>query len=322
MAKKVVLAGGGVLGVQIGLMSAYTGHDTTFWLRSEGSIGRTQPKIDHYEEAILADIEGARKLIGNPMAGYLYPRGLFAGPADLTEEKIEEALARAKKNFAELIHIELDMGKAFADADFVIEAMSEDLSAKEELFRKMQAYLPEKTILLTNSSTLLPSVMAPFTGRPDRFCAMHFANSIWRQNTAEIMGEPETSPFVYQAAVDFAKELNMIPLELKKEQPGYMLNSLLIPFLNAAGMLLGKGVSDPETIDRTWKLGTGAPKGPFEIFDIVGLDTAYNICRMQPEAQQEGTPLNIFVGILKEKIDKGEKGINSGKGFYDYSQKK
>ena len=320
--KKVVLAGGGVLGVQIALMSAYTGHDTTFWLRSEGSIGRTQPKIDHYEGAILAELEGAKKLIGNPMAAYLYPRGLFASPAELTQEKIDENIARAKKNFAELLHIELDMGKAFADADVVIEAMSEDLSAKEELFTKMQEYLPEKTILLTNSSTLLPSVMAPFTGRPDRFCAMHFANSIWRQNTAEIMGEAETAPEVYQVTVDFAREINMIPLELHKEQPGYILNSMLVPFLMSAGMLLAKGVSDPETIDKTWQLGTGAPKGPFQIFDIVGLDTAYNIVIMQQEAQKEGTPLNIFAGILKQKIDKGEKGINSGKGFYDYTQKK
>ena len=85
---------------------------------------------------------------------------------------------------------------------------------------------------------------------------------------------------------------------------------------------MAKGVSDPETIDKTWQLGTGAPKGPFQIFDIVGLDTAYNIVIMQPEAQTDGTPLNIFAGILKEKIDKGEKGINSGKGFYDYSQQR
>ena len=71
MVKKVVLAGGGVLGVQIALMCAYTGHDTTFWLRSEGSIGRTQPKIDHYSKAILGDLEYSRKLIGSPMAAYL-----------------------------------------------------------------------------------------------------------------------------------------------------------------------------------------------------------------------------------------------------------
>lgn len=75
---KVVVVGGGVLGTQIALMSAYTGHDTTIWLRSEGSVGRTQPKIQHYEDAMLADLEAAKKLIGNPMGGFLYPRGLIA----------------------------------------------------------------------------------------------------------------------------------------------------------------------------------------------------------------------------------------------------
>jgi 3-hydroxybutyryl-CoA dehydrogenase len=321
MVKKVVLAGGGVLGVQIALMCAYTGHDTTFWLRSEGSIGRTQPKIDRYSAAIIGDLEYSRKLIGSPMAAYLYPKALFNSPAEITNEKIDENIAKAKKNFKELIHIELDMAKAFENADIVIEAMAEDPAAKEELFKKMQEFLPEKTILLTNSSTLLPSMLAESTGRPDRFCALHFANSIWRQNTAEVMGEPQTSPEVYKATVDFAREINMIPLELHKEQPGYILNSMLVPFLLSAGTLLAKGVSDVETIDKTWELGTGAPKGPFKIFDIVGLETAYNIAIMQPEAQKEGTPLNKFAGILKEKIDKGEKGINSGKGFYDYSKK-
>lgn len=320
MVKKVVLAGGGVLGVQIALMCAYTGHDTTFWLRSEGSIGRTQPKIEHYKAAIFEELEKAKRLIGNPMAAYLYPRGLFAGPEELEASKIDQKIAQAKENFDKILHIELDMGKAFADADIVIEAMSEATKAKTDLFERMQKYLPEKTILLTNSSTLLPSTLAESTGRPDRFCALHFANSIWRQNTAEVMGHPGTSKEVYDQTVAFAREINMIPLQLHKEQPGYILNSMLVPLLNSAGSLLAKGIADPETIDLTWELGTGAPKGPFKIFDIVGLDTAYNICVMQPEAQKEGTPLHNFVKILKDKIDKGEKGINFGKGFYEYDK--
>lgn len=134
------------------------------------------------------------------------------------------------------------------------------------------------------------------------------------------MGHPETSKEVYDQTVAFAREINMIPLQLHKEQPGYILNSMLVPLLNSAGSLLAKGIADPETIDLTWELGTGAPKGPFKIFDIVGLDTAYNICVMQPEAQKEGTPLHNFVKILKDKIDKGEKGINFGKGFYEYDK--
>ena len=321
MFKKVVVAGGGVLGTQIALMCAYTGHDTTIWLRSESSIGRTEPKIKNYKEAIIAALEDSKKLVGSPMAAYLYPRGLFVSPDELTLEKIEEKISNAKKNFDSLLHIELDMEKACDDADIVIEAMSEDPVAKTEFYEKLAPFLPEKTILLTNSSTLLPSTFAEVTGRPEKFCALHFANEIWKMNTAEVMGHPGTDPDVYKKVVEFAREINMIPLELHKEQPGYILNSMLVPFLNAAGALLAKGVADPETIDKTWQLRTGAPAGPFKIFDVVGLETAYNITMMNPEYKNPYSPTHKFADILKEKIDKGEKGINFGKGFYDYTKK-
>lgn len=321
MFNKVTVAGGGVLGVQIALMCAYTGHDTTIWLRSEGSIGRTQPKVQNYSAAILDELERSRKLVGSPMAAHMYPRGLFSGPDQVTPAGIDSAIAQAKKNFDQCLHLELDMAKAFGDADVVIEAMAEDPAQKTAFYEKLAPYLPEKTILLTNSSTLLPSTFAQATGRPEKFCALHFANSIWRMNTAEVMGHPGTDPAVYDQVVAFARDINMIPLELHQEQPGYILNSLLVPFLNAGGELLAKGVADPETIDKTWMLGTGAPTGPFRIFDIVGLETAYNINIMNPKYQDPESPTHKFAEILKEKIDKGEKGINFGKGFYDYTKK-
>ena len=93
---------------------------------------------------------------------------------------------------------------------------------------------------------------------------------------------------------------------------------MLVPFLTAAQSLLAIGVSDPETIDRTWELGTGAPVGPFRILDIIGLETAYNINQMRPDAQTEGSVSNLIGKLLKEKIDKGETGVNAGKGFYRY----
>ena len=112
----------------------------------------------------------------------------------------------------------------------------------------------------------------------------------------------------------------MVPLRLHKEQPGYILNSMLVPFLSSAQALWANEVADPETIDRTWKLATGAPAGPFQILDIVGLETAYNINQMKPEAAQEGSVINRIGKLLKEKIDKGETGVNAGKGFYDYKK--
>ena len=315
---KVVVVGGGVLGTQIALMSAYTGHDTTIWLRSEGSAGRTQPKIQHYEDAMLADLEAAKKLIGNPMGGFLYPRGLIAKWEGMTPEEIDRLAAQARERFRSLLHISLNMAEALKGADVVIESMSENPQAKVEIYEKMRELLDENTLLLTNTSTLLPSMFAEHTGRPDRYLALHFANSIWKNNTAEVMGHAGTSPESYRKAVKFAQELQMVPLQLHKEQPGYILNSLLVPFLNAAEMLWAEGVSDPETIDKTWQLGTGAPVGPFKILDIVGLETAYNIVSLNPESKKEGSTMQRIASLLKEKIDKGEKGINAGKGFYTY----
>lgn len=110
----------------------------------------------------------------------------------------------------------------------------------------------------------------------------------------------------------------MIPLELKKEQPGYLLNSMLVPFLNSAETLLANDVADVETIDRAWMLGTGAPLGPFRILDIVGLITAYNIVAANPAAQEPNSTAARIAALLKARIDEGKTGINAGEGFYKY----
>ncbi len=320
MLKNVVVAGGGVLGTQIGLMCAYTGHKVTFWLRSEGSIERTTPKIKRYSDLMLADLENAKKLIGNPVGKMMYPRGMIRTWDGITAEKIDEMLAVGKKNLEENINIEIDMAKAVADADIVIESMSEDPDAKIAVYKQMKDLLPEKTILVTNSSTMLPSRFAEYTGRPEKYLSLHFANTIWKNNTAEVMGHPGTNADIYKQVVAFADEINMIPLQLHKEQPGYILNSMLVPFLSAAQELWANEVSDPATIDLTWQLATGAPAGPFKILDIVGLETAYNIHIMKPEAKNENSVEYKICKLLKEKIDKGETGVNAGKGFYDYTK--
>lgn len=315
---KVTIIGGGVLGTQIGLMCAYAGKDVIFWLRSEGSVERTKPKIQRYSELMLTDLLAAKALVGSPMGKFVYPRGLIRSWESVTAEEIDALACQAKDRFEKNVHIELDLAKALSDADVVIEAMAEDPKAKIGIYTDMKDLLPEKTVLLTNSSTLLPSTFASYTGRPEKYLALHFANTIWKNNTAEVMGHPGTSPEIYQETVKFADEINMIPLQLHKEQPGYILNSMLVPFLTSAQTLLAMGVSDHETIDRTWELATGAPAGPFKILDIVGLETAYNINQMKPDAQVEGSASYLIGKILKEKIDKGETGVNAGAGFYKY----
>lgn len=318
--KKVVVAGGGVLGTQIAFQSLFNGFDASIWVRSEESIGRTKPKLDWMYNSYVKAIEGAKALIGNPMASYLYPKGIFDSVSDITVENIESLIKKAEETYKNL-KIETDMQKAFSDADLVIEAMTENPDQKTAFYKSLQPYLPEKTVLCTNSSTLLPSQFASSTGREDKFLALHFANEIWKGNTAEVMGHPGTDQKYFDQVVEFAKEIKMIPLILKKEQPGYILNSLLVPFLKAAESLWANDVADPETIDFTWKLATHSPTGPFQILDVVGLKTAYEVNGNNPQSKIEGTIENKISAKLKEKIDKGELGASSGKGFFDYTKK-
>lgn len=245
-----------------------------------------------------------------------YCRGLADNPK-LAETQIDELIEKAA-HAMDRIEFTLSHEEAAKDADLVIEAIAENPAEKVEFYQTMAKYLPESAIIVTNSSTMLPSAFAESTGRPEKYLALHFANEIWRNNTAEVMGHAGTSPEAYKEVVEFAEALGMIPLQLKKEQPGYILNSLLVPFLNSAQALLATGVADPETIDKTWQLGTGAPLGPFRILDIVGLTTAYNIVIMNPEAKDPETVPGKIAALLKEYIDAGKTGINAGEGFYKY----
>ena len=313
--KKIVVAGGGVLGSQIAYQAAYCGFDVTIWLRSEGSITRTQPKLDHLKDVYFETIEKMATPEGQTPANWA--RGL----ADFDTFDKDECLKKAENAYNGL-KLELDMAKAVADADLVIESMAENLDDKIEFYRKLAPLLPEKTVLVTNSSTLLPSKMAKYTGRPEKFLSLHFANSIWKNNTAEIMAQAKTEPKYFDEVMKFAGEIRMIPLPVRKEKSGYLLNSMLVPLLFSGMDLFVNGVSDPESIDKAWTLGTGAPKGPFQILDTVGLTTAYNIVKMYVKIPSFLAPYN-FKGMekmLKKYIDEGKLGMSAGEGFYKYNK--
>lgn len=309
--KNVTVAGGGVLGSQIAFQSAYKGFNVKVWLRSEGSIDRAKPKFERWKNVYLQTLEAMKT---NPAA---YARGLADSP-ELSDEQVEALKAQVEKA-AESIVLTTSYDEAFGDADLVIEAIAEEPKQKIALYTEMQKHLPEHAIICTNSSTMLPSQFAEYTGRPEKYLALHFANEIWKNNTAEVMGHPGTDPAVYEQVAEFAGKIGMIALRLKKEQPGYILNSMLVPFLTAAESLLANGVADPETIDKTWMLATGAPVGPFRILDIVGLVTAYNIVIMNPQASDPETTPGKIAATLKKYIDEGKTGVNAGEGFYKYN---
>ena len=317
MYRKIVIAGGGVLGSQIAFQSAYCGFDVTIWLRSEGSITRTQPKIDKLKETYIEAIELMAQA----------PNSWCRGIADQDSFSKEECLDKVEKAYSRL-KLEIDMAKAVKDADLVIESMSENADDKIAFYKTLAPLLPEKTVIVTNSSTLLPSQFAQYTGRADKYLSFHFANSIWKNNTAEVMSQPKTDSRFFNEIIEFANAIRMIALPVMKEKSGYLLNSMLVPFLLSGLDLVANGVSDPESVDKAWTLGTGAPKGPFQIIDTVGLNTAYNIVAqyqkvpgfLSPLLKKMMLPYNYkaMEKMLKEYIDAGKFGMSSGEGFYKY----
>lgn len=281
--KNVTVLGTGVLGSQIAYQGAFFGFNVTSYDISEEALEGAKKRFATWAEHYKADnMPGA------------------------AEGKAEEALNS--------ITLTTDLAAAAADADLIIEAVPEYLELKRETYAKLAGLAPEKTIFATNSSSLLPSAIVDSTGRPDRFIALHYANMVWRMNTAEVMGTPHTSQETWDTVVQYAKDSGMVPIEIHKEKAGYVLNSLLIPLLGAAGELWVDGYADAKTVDDTWKIGTGAPTGPFEIYDVVGLNTAYALSITSPSEVSQ----RFAKRIKEEFIDQGKLGLATGEGFYKY----
>lgn len=314
--KKITVAGGGVLGAQIAYAAAFHGFDVTIWGRSEGSIERAKPRIDKVYETYTKELELAPRYIGAEFP--MYPRSFFENPSEINLEKIEELKKNNEKAYKDLKYT-VDLEEAFADCDLVIEAIAEKIDEKRAFYEKIKDILKDDAILASNSSTFMPSMLKDFTGREERYLHLHFANNIHRQNLAEVMRHDRTSDEAFDAVVEFARSIGMYPAVIKKEQPGYILNSILVPVINAGLTLYGNDVADPVDIDMDWKIGTGSPKGPFEIIDIVGLTTVINILSNNPASNDSSTPIGKAMIKLKEMADKGHIGIESGQGFYKYN---
>lgn len=277
--KNITVAGSGVLGYQIACQCAFHGFKVTVYDINDEILEKAKAKFEQLANAYKKDLKA-------------------------TPEQIEATFNN--------LSYQSNLAEAVKDADLVIEAVPEAPEIKKDFYTKLSAVAPEKTVFATNSSTMLPSQFAEFTGRPEKFLALHFANNIWISNTAEIMGHAGTDKAVFDAVVQFSKDIGMLALPLYKEQPGYILNTLLVPFLMNALDLYTNQVSDPETIDKTWMKATGAPLGPFAILDIVGVTTAQNIARLNPALQ------NIVDTLQTEFIDQGKLGTTTGQGFYSY----
>ena len=281
----VTLLGGGVLGGQIAWHSAYKGKQVVVYDLHETGLAQCRADQQRYAEVYRQDL-GA------------------------TVDELEAA--RDRLTFTR------DMATAAGRADLVIEAVPEAPDIKVATYEELAKHLPAHTLVATNSSTLLPSQFAESTGRPDRYCALHFANLIWRMNLAEVMAHPGTAEATITAITRFAIEIGMVPIPIQREQNGYVLNSWLVPLLQASISLVVNGVSTPENVDRTFMIANGCAAGPCGMIDVVGMTTAYNISSYWGTVNNDEQMLKNAAFIKEYFLDRGKQGLQTGEGFYTY----
>jgi 3-hydroxybutyryl-CoA dehydrogenase len=207
---------------------------------------------------------------------------------------------------------------ALADCDVVIEAIIENLEEKRKTFTALDAVVKPEAIFASNTSSLTVTQMAMFTKRPDQFVGLHFFNPVPVMKLVEVVRTLLTSEDTFDKAYELARSLGKEPIACR-DNSGFIVNRLLVPYLLDAIRALEEGVGSVEDIDKGMQLGCGYPMGPFTLLDFVGLDTTYYIANIMFEEYRE----KRFAPppLLKQMVQAGRMGKKSGRGFYDYSKK-
>jgi 3-hydroxybutyryl-CoA dehydrogenase len=205
------------------------------------------------------------------------------------------------------------------DVDIVIEAVTEDIELKNEMFRTLDGLCPPDTIFASNTSSLTIAEMAASTNRPHMFVGLHFFNPVPVMKLVEVVRTIAVDQGAYDRAFEFARSLGKEPVEAK-DSSGFIVNRLLVPYMLDAIRCLEQGLATTEDIDKSMTLGTGYPMGPFTLCDFVGIDTLYFIAEIMFEEFRE--PRFAPPPLLKRMVTLGMYGRKTKKGFYDYSGEK
>jgi 3-hydroxybutyryl-CoA dehydrogenase len=225
----------------------------------------------------------------------------------MTAEGRDEALTRVAGT------VELE---PLAECDVIIEAIIEEIGAKNELFGRLDGLCPERTIFASNTSSLTITEMAVSSGRPDRFVGLHFFNPVPVMALVEVVRAGETSADTFDTAMEFARSLGKTPVACR-DNSGFIVNRLLVPYMLDAIRAYEEGIGSIEDIDTAMQLGCGYPMGPFALSDFVGNDTLYLITEIMFEEYRE----KRFAPppLLRRMYAAGHHGRKTGRGFYDYS---
>ena len=281
--QRVLVVGAGTMGVQVALQCAAHGVDV---------------RLHDSDEAVLRRaMETVRRRAPE-----------LAAAEVLSAAELEETIAR--------VGPDPDLSSA-SDADLVIECVPEDPVLKGRVFADLNERCPERTTFATNASSLLPSMFAKATGRPDRFAALHFHNTVWVSNVADVMGHPGTSAETLALLEAFARRIGQVPIVLHREHVGYVLNAMLSAVNREALTLVANDVSTVEDVDRSWMGVMKMPVGPFGILDGVGLDTVLDITRFWADTLHD-PQLRANAALLDPYVERGDLGVKAGRGFYTY----
>ncbi len=272
--------------------------------------------------------------MGNGIAHVFAQKGYQVALVDIQGAALEKALSTISKNMdrqvskgtlteedknAALSRITTftDLNKGVKDADLVVEAATEYADTKLEIFRNLDKFCPEKTILASNTSSISITKIAAVTTRPEKVIGMHFMNPVPVMKLIEVIRGYSTTDDITQQIMELSKDLGKSPVEVN-DYPGFVANRILMPMINEAIYTLFEGVAGIEEIDTVMKLGMAHPMGPLQLADFIGLDVCLSILRVLHEGF--GNPKYAPCPLLVNMVEAGYKGTKTGEGFYKYTQ--
>ena len=271
--------------------------------------------------------------MGNGIAHVFAQNGFNVNLIDLKQEMLDKALATIAKNLyrqvakgsiteeqkaqtlANITPV-TSLKEGVAHADLVVEAATENVEIKLQLFRDLDAFAPDACILASNTSSISITKIASVTQRPEQVIGMHFMNPVPVMKLVEIIEGFKTDKNITESIVELSKELGKVPA-LTQDYPGFIANRILMPMINEAIISLHEGVAGVTEIDTIMKLGMAHPMGPLQLADFIGLDVCLAILNVLYDGL--GNTKYAPCPLLVNMVTSGDLGVKSGRGFYDYS---
>jgi len=281
MITRIGVIGAGTMGNGIAQVFAQSGFDVLLW------------------DAIPAAVDRAKTTIEKSLGKFVEKGKLTAADRDATLGRLTSSLT-------------MDV---MSGADYVVEAIAEDLHAKTDVFKRLDAITKPDVILSSNTSSISITVLGAVTKRPDRVLGMHFMNPVPLMTLVELIRGQATSPESMQIATDLCKALGKTPVEAA-DYPGFIANRILMPMINEAIYAVMEGVGTPEAIDAVMKLGMNHPMGPLTLADFIGLDVCLAILNVLHDGL--GDTKYRPCPLLRRMVAAGHLGCKSGRGFYSY----